>query len=72
MPSKLTPHFKLLDSRADSFAVRSCETCRYVQAIQRHLATPVVCEQGFGLLANLTLRSLPANGNLTCSDCVFV
>ena len=35
----------------------SCETKGYVQAVREHLGTPVVCEQGYGLLANLTLRN---------------
>lgn len=35
----------------------SCETKGYVQAVRDHLGTPVVCEQGYGLLANLTLRN---------------
>lgn len=48
--------FALCEDVRDELSL-SCETCRYVQAIQRHLATPVVCEQGFGLLANLTLRN---------------
>eukprot|EP00439_Symbiodinium_sp_Y106_P081124 s1339_g20.t1 len=48
--------FALCEDVRDELSL-SCETCRYVQAIQRHLAIPVVCEQGFGLLANLTLRN---------------
>ncbi|CAK9022883.1 unnamed protein product [Durusdinium trenchii] len=35
----------------------SCETKGYVEAVRTQLAAPVVCEQGFGLLANLTLRN---------------
>jgi len=35
----------------------SMETQRYARTIKKHLATPVVCEQGFGLIANLVLRN---------------
>lgn len=41
-----------------AITLRSCETKGYVQAVRDHLGTPVVCEQGYGLLANLTLRDL--------------
>eukprot|EP00933_Yihiella_yeosuensis_P046383 TRINITY_DN41899_c0_g1_i1.p1 TRINITY_DN41899_c0_g1~~TRINITY_DN41899_c0_g1_i1.p1 ORF type:complete len:455 (-),score=125.13 TRINITY_DN41899_c0_g1_i1:51-1415(-) len=30
-----------------------------VLAVKRHMATPTVCEQGFGLFANLTMRKAP-------------
>lgn len=42
----------------------SCETKVYIQAVREHLGTPVVCEQGFGLLANLTLRLSEASRNV--------
>jgi len=35
----------------------SCETQNYVRALRRHLSTPVVCEQTFGLIGNLTMRN---------------
>lgn len=35
----------------------SCETKGYIRALRRHISTPVVCEQTFGLIGNLTMRN---------------
>jgi len=40
--------------------------CAYqcILAVHKHMATPVVCEQGFGLFANLTIRKTPIAAKL--------
>lgn len=35
----------------------SDETRGYVQALRKHISVPVVCEQAFGLIANLAMRN---------------
>jgi len=59
--------FALCEDVRDELSL-SCETLRYAKAIRQHLATPVVCEQGFGLLANLTMRNPAMASFLNDSD----
>ena len=40
----------------------SSETKSYLKAVKEHLDTAVVCEQAFGLLSNLALRTSHARG----------
>lgn len=48
--------FARLEEAKEELAVLSDGALTCVALVRRHLATPTVCEQGFGLFANLTAR----------------
>jgi hypothetical protein len=49
--------FSFHDEVRDELAILSSGAENCVIAVQRHIATPTVCEQGFGLFGNLTIRN---------------
>lgn len=48
--------FGFADDIKEQLAVTSDVALRALAAVQQHVAIPAVCEQGFGLFANLTIR----------------
>eukprot|EP00930_Biecheleria_cincta_P085064 TRINITY_DN74489_c0_g1_i1.p1 TRINITY_DN74489_c0_g1~~TRINITY_DN74489_c0_g1_i1.p1 ORF type:complete len:522 (-),score=119.70 TRINITY_DN74489_c0_g1_i1:186-1625(-) len=46
----------------------SCETKKYILAMRRHMSTPVVCEQAFGLIAMLLNKNPSMASFLNNSD----
>jgi len=48
----------------DEIGLLSDCACQCIVAVHKHIATPVVCEQGFGLFANLTIRKTPIAAKL--------
>lgn len=48
----------------DDFAILTDGAQKSLAAIRRHIAVPIVCEQGFGLMANLTMRKSTIAGKL--------
>jgi len=48
--------FGFADDIKEQLAVESNVALRCVEAVQRHVGVPTICEQGFGLFANLTMR----------------
>lgn len=48
--------FGFEDDMKEQLAVTSDVALRAVAAVQQHVNVPAVCEQGFGLFANLTIR----------------
>merc|ERR1712224_1125351 len=48
--------FAFDDDMKETFAMHSDIAMRCVQAVKRHTSNASVCEQGFGLFANLTIR----------------
>lgn len=51
--------FVVIESVRDEIALLSDGAKQCLKAVQRHITIPIVCEQGFGLFANLTMRKSP-------------
>eukprot|EP00929_Paragymnodinium_shiwhaense_P067079 TRINITY_DN33755_c0_g1_i1.p1 TRINITY_DN33755_c0_g1~~TRINITY_DN33755_c0_g1_i1.p1 ORF type:complete len:488 (+),score=157.17 TRINITY_DN33755_c0_g1_i1:82-1545(+) len=56
--------FAQLEDVRDELALLSdgAEKCR--KAVRKHIGTAAICEQGFGLLANMTMRKSPVTGKM--------
>jgi len=64
--------FCAVEEVRDEIGLTSNCGCQCVNAVAKHVSTPVVCEQGFGLFANLTMRKSPIASKLNDSDCRIV
>jgi len=60
--------FAFIEEARDELTLLSDGAQRCLLAVQKHLATPAVCEQGFGLFANLTMRKSPVAAKLSSVD----
>jgi hypothetical protein len=56
--------FVIIEDIRDELAIMSDGAERCVAAVSKHMATPAVSEQGFGLFANLTMRKSSIAGKL--------
>jgi hypothetical protein len=56
--------FAAVEEVRDEIGLFTDGAAQCLVAVRRHLATPAVCEQGFGLFANLTLRKSPIAAKL--------
>jgi hypothetical protein len=56
--------FCAVEEVRDEIGLMSDGAYECIVAVQKHLGTPVVCEQGFGLFANLTIRKSPIAAKL--------
>lgn len=56
--------FACAEEVRDELGLLSDGAYQCILAVGRHIATPIVCEQGFGLFANLTMRKTPIASKL--------
>mmetsp|Transcript_47232 Transcript_47232/g.135373 ORF Transcript_47232/g.135373 Transcript_47232/m.135373 type:complete len:487 (+) Transcript_47232:51-1511(+) len=59
--------FSIIEEVRDEIGFMTDGAQRCLFAVRKHLATAAVCEAGFGLFANLTMRKSPITGRLC--DC---
>jgi len=60
--------FSMVEDVRDAIGLLSDGALDSMVAVSKHAATPVVCEQGFGLFNNLTMRKSPIAAKLTCGE----
>jgi hypothetical protein len=56
--------FVIIEDVRDEFALMSDGAEQSLNAVKKHFSVPAVCEQGFGLFANLTMRKSPIAAKL--------
>jgi len=64
--------FAFMEEVRDELGLLSDGAQKCLKAIRKHIATPVVCEQGFGLLSNLTMQKSPITAKLNEGEAPIV